>query len=262
MVPTLFHVGSWGVPAHEFFIGLGVVAAVFVYFHRARDTGAFNEQIVWVAIGALVTGGIFAHISSAWRFAFTGDNSLVELWLHGGRSVLGGLAGAYLGAVVTKRIVGYRRSTGDLFAPAVAIGMAIGRIGCLLTEQIGTVTSLPWGVSMDPALAATIPNCPQCASGQPMHPSFAYEIVFHLVAFVALWRLRDRLPVEGESFKLYLLGYGLFRFAVEFVRGNPAMAFGLSGSQLFLLATLPLLLVHVWRSRQRGAYVLLPRVAT
>lgn len=64
------------------------------------------------------------------------------------------------------------------------------------------------------------------------------------MTFVVLWLGRDRLAA-GLSFKLFLLGYGVFRFAVEFVRGNPEMAFGLSGSQLFLLITIPILLIHI-----------------
>jgi len=64
--------------------------------------------------------------------------SLMEQWLYGNRSILGGLVGAWIGVHVAKKIVGYRVRTGDLFAPAVALGMAIGRVGCLLTELPGT----------------------------------------------------------------------------------------------------------------------------
>jgi len=247
MVPTLFRLGGWSVPTHEFFIGLGLMAALIVFYIRARQRGQLDERTRWVALGALLGGGIFARVAAVWEFAFTG-NSWIDVWLQGGRSVLGGLAGAYAGAVITKRIVGYRASTGELFAPAVAIGMAIGRVGCFLTEQIGTATTMPWGITLSPAVAATVPNCPQCVAGGPLHPSFLYEIVFHGVAFALLWSRRDRLPA-GQSFKLYLLGYGLFRFAVEFVRGNPEMALGLSGSQLFLLITLPLVVWSVLQSR-------------
>lgn len=239
MVPTLFRIGGWSVPTHEFFIGLGLAAAVVVFYLRARARNELDDRVRWVVIGALIGGGLFARAAAIWQFTLTGS-SLVDVWLYGGRSVLGGLAGAYAGAVLTKRIVGYRHSTGELFAPAVAIGMAIGRIGCFLTEQIGTTTTMPWGITVSPEVAATIPNCPQCASGAPLHPSFLYEIIFHAAAFGVLWATRDRLP-EGQSFKLYLLAYGVFRLLVEFVRGNPELAFGLSGSQVFLLLTLPLL---------------------
>jgi len=243
--PVLFEVLGWGVPTHEFFIAVGLAAAGGVYFWEARRKGQLSEQTAWIVVGALIGGAILAKVGSAWRFA--GDGStMTELYLFGGRSILGGLAGAYLGAVVAKRLVGYRRSTGDLFAPAVAIGLAIGRIGCFLTEQVGTPTSMPWGIAVSADTAAAIPNCPQCLSGAAMHPSFLYEIGFLAVTFVALWWGRDRL-VAGMSFKLFLLGYGVFRFAVEFVRGNPEMAFGLSGSQIFLLMTIPIVMVHIAR---------------
>ncbi|MCP3974722.1 MAG: prolipoprotein diacylglyceryl transferase [bacterium] len=245
MLPTLFRVGPWAVPTHEFFIGLGLIAAVLVFYIRARDRGELDDRVRWIALGALLGGGLFARAAAIWQFALTG-NTVADVWLHGGRSVLGGLAGAYFGAEVTKRIVGYRSSTGELFAPAVALGMAIGRIGCFLTEQIGTTTTLPWGITLSPAVAANVPSCPQCLTGAALHPSFLYEILFHLIAFAALWVTRDTLG-EGRSFKLYLLGYGLFRLVVEFVRGNPEMAFGLSGSQLFLLVTIPLLALALLR---------------
>ena len=142
--------------------------------------------------------------------------------------------------MLTKRAVGYRRHTGDLFAPAVALGMVVGRVGCLLAEPPGTPTSLPWGVRLTPAEAAAIPGCPAwCAAGVPLHPSFVYEIAFHLAAFAALLALRTRRGpherAEGDLFKLYLLGYALFRFGVEFVRGNEVVWRGLTRSQLFLI---------------------------
>ncbi len=106
---------------------------------------------------------------------------------------------------------------------------------------------MPWGITLSPEVAAGVPACPACATGQPMHPSFVYEVLFHALAFAVLWSMRDRVSGDGTSFKLYLLAYGVFRFSVEFVRGNPEMAVGLSGSQLFLLATLPLLIAHFYR---------------
>jgi phosphatidylglycerol---prolipoprotein diacylglyceryl transferase len=246
----LFDVLGWGVPTHEFFVALGVAVAAFVYVVEARRQGRLSEQTCWVAVGALIGGAVFARVGSAWRFVGSGA-TLEELFLFGGRSILGGLAGAYFGAIVAKRLIGYRRSTGDLFAPAVAIGLAVGRIGCFLTEQLGTPTTLPWGIAVSPGTAAAIPNCQPCLTGQPMHPSFLYEIAFLLVAFIVLWWGRDRLAVEGMSFKLFLLAYGVFRLGVEFVRGNPVMALGLTGSQLFLLVTIPILVLHVLHSTSR-----------
>lgn len=255
MLPTLVTLGPVRVGSHDLFVALGALVATFVYLRQADRARALSERTVWIALGALVTGALAAKLSVLWRYvAVEPEPSLAGALLYGGKSVLGGLAGAYAGAIVTKRLVGYRESTGDLFAPAVALGMAIGRVGCLLTEQVGTPTSLPWGISVDAETAERVPMCPTCAPGVPMHPSFVYEILFHLAAFAGLLWLRDRLPVRGDLLKLYLLAYGAFRFAVEFVRGNPAVWLGLSYSQLFLVPTTLALAAYFVRRAARGVY--------
>jgi prolipoprotein diacylglyceryl transferase len=243
MHPVLFHVGSWSVPSHEAFIFLGVVAATFVFWREAERRGPLDERLLWIVAGTLFAGAIGAKLGTGWRYAtLTHDRSLAGILARGGRSIVGGLAGAYVGAVLTKRLVGYRRRTGDLFAPAVALGMAIGRIGCFLSEQVGTPTTLPWGLHLSDETLRRIPNCPYCLPGVALHPSFLYEIVFHAAMFVWLFTYwRPRITVEGDLFKIYLLAYALFRFFVEFVRGNPVLWNGLTGSQLFLIPSTLLL---------------------
>jgi prolipoprotein diacylglyceryltransferase len=102
--------------------------------------------------------------------------------------------------------------------------------------------------------AAGIPNCPQCLLGVPLHPSFLYEIGFLLLLLLGVYRLRGRLAVEGDLFKLFLLSYGLFRFLVEFVRGNEVLLLGLTGTQVFLIVSLPLLIGYFGSQIRRGVY--------
>lgn len=255
MLPVLFYLGPYAVGTHDFFVLLGVLAATIVFFYEGRRRRMLSEELVWIAVGALVCGAIAARLSTAWQYiALAPEPTVLGVLERGGKSILGGLAGAYLGAIGTKRLIGYRERTGDLFAPAVALGMAIGRWGCFLTEQIGTPTTLPWGISLSRAAANHIPNCPYCASGTKMHPSFVYEIVFHALMFAWLWRLRSRVFVKGELLKIYLICYALFRFAVEFVRGNEIVWASLTRSQLFLIPSTLLLLVYFWRQWRRGVY--------
>src|SRR3712207_6311425 len=191
MLPVLFHIGPYPVGTHDSFVLLGVIAATLVYLHEAERRGILNDQLLAIATGALVCGAVAARLSTAWRYlVLAPEPSLLGMVEQGGKSILGGLAGAYVGAVLTKRLIGYRKPTGDLFAPAVALGMAIGRWGCFLTEQIGTPTTLPWGIPVSEQLAARIPNCPYCASGVKMHPSFLYEILFQALMFGWIWWLR------------------------------------------------------------------------
>ena len=157
---------------------------------------------------------------------------------------------------MTKRLVGYRAGTGDLFAPAVALGIGIGRFGCLLTETPGTPTGLSWGgfswgVTVDAARAEAIPGFPAAWTGVPLHPSFVYEIAFHFAMLAVLLRLRRRPDLQGELFKVYLLAYAIFRFLIEFVRGNEVVWAGLTRSQLFLIPSTLLLAGYFWRRARR-----------
>jgi prolipoprotein diacylglyceryl transferase len=257
MLPVLFYLGPFPVGTHDFFVLLGTVAATLVFFSEARRREMLDDRLAYIAGGTLFCGAVAAKLSTAWQYlAVAPDPTLWGVLEQGGKSILGGLAGAYAGALVAKRIVGYRERTGDLYAPAVALGMAIGRWGCFLTEQIGTPTTLPWGISVSREVAAHVPNCPYCASGVKMHPSFIYEIIFHAAMFGWLWWLRPRVYVKGELLKIYLIGYALFRFGVEFVRGNQVVWAGLTRSQLFLIPSTLLLLAYFWCQWRRGVYQL------
>jgi prolipoprotein diacylglyceryltransferase len=265
--PIIGHVGRYAIPSHEFFVFLGTVAAAVVFLRETRRRGLGDERLLWIIAGTLLCGAIGAKLATVWRYvALSGDHSVEGMLLRGGRSILGGLAGAYVGAIATKKLVGYTRSTGDLFAPAVALGMAIGRLGCFLSEQVGTPTTLPWGLRFDDATLARIPNCPYCTPGVALHPSFLYEIGLssrdvrcshesHLSEAKEDSRAKasGRPRVEGDLFKIYLLAYAVFRFFVEFVRGNVIVWHGLSGSQLFLIPSTMLLVGYFVRQRWSGA---------
>ena len=209
-----------------------------------------------IATGALVGAGLGARLGNWWVYVTSGgDITLPGLIIDSGKSVLGGLTGAYVGVIITKHLIGYKARTGDIFAPAAALGIAVGRIGCLLTEQPGTPTSLPWGFTPPADTLARIPNCPQCVPGVAMHPSFLYEIVFFLALFALLWWLRPRLREHpGELFKVFLAAYIVFRFFVEFVRGNDVVALGLTRSQWFIFATGPLIAWYFIRQFRSGTY--------
>jgi prolipoprotein diacylglyceryltransferase len=225
---------------HGLFMGLGVMAALLLYAAEQRRRGLADHRLWTVAAFAIVFGAVGARLLT---WDFSRGVSIVDWWTAGDRSILAGLVGAWIGVHLGKRIVGYRASTGDLFAPAVALGMTIGRVGCLLPELPGTPTGAHWGLVLSPAAGAMLRG----PVGVGLHPSFAYEIVFRAGAFAAMRRYRDRLPRAGDLFICYVAAYALFRFGVEFVRGNEEVWLGMSRSQWFLLVMLPLL---AWRVRR------------
>lgn len=229
-------------PTHDTWVGAGLLVAVAVFWVEKRRR-ALPDPRLWmmVAVG-LGWGAIFA-VAGTWlqHWRLSDNAGLVAQLAHGNRSIVGGLLGAYLGVLYAKRVTGYTARTGALFAPATAAGMAVGRVGCLLTERPGTPTGHRWGIVLDQAAAGRV----GAPAGVPLHPSFAYEIAFHAIAFGLLWWGRDRLRDGADLLTLYLAAYAGFRFLVELVRGNEVVWWGMTRPQLVLLVMLPLL---IWRT--------------
>ena len=254
MFPTLGDLLGFelDVGTHSVFVALGVLTAIGIFAVEARRRGFTDERLLVVVTGALVGGAVFMRLGTWLQHVDLRHNaSLAEQWAYGNRSILGGLVGAWAGVHVAKRLCGYRPRTGDLFAPAVALGMAVGRVGCLLTELPGTPTGTSWGITLDNAAAARTGG----PAGIPLHPSFVYEIVFHLAAFAAIWWwLRHRPVPSGELLVWYLAAYGIARFLLEYVRGNEVAWLGLTRPQLFLAVTVPLVLARIAVQARRGAF--------
>jgi prolipoprotein diacylglyceryltransferase len=149
-----------------------------------------------------------------------------------GKTVVGGLVGGLIAVEITKKFIGLRESTGDLFAVPLALGIAIGRIGCFLAglqdRTYGLPTSLPWGVDFGDGIAR--------------HPTQLYEAAFlaGLAWYLARVSLRvssHRPPVNGDLFKLFMVSYLGLRLAIDFIK--PGLAFGgLTSIQWVCLLTL------------------------
>jgi len=121
--------------------------------------------------------------------------------------LFGGLAGGYVAIVVTEKVLHIDRCTGDLVAPFLPLGQAIGRLGNFLAgDAYGLPTSLPWAVYQ---------------AGAFRHPVQLYELILDLLLFAFLLRRRHVSYRDGELFQIYILGYSLIRFPLEFLRYQP-----------------------------------------
>ncbi|MDT8387717.1 MAG: prolipoprotein diacylglyceryl transferase [Thiogranum sp.] len=193
---------------------VGFVGSWWLGTLRARKPASgWNPQeigdlIFYGALGVILGGRIGYVIF--YNFELFADNPLMLLrvW-EGGMSFHGGLIGVLIAMWL------YGRKTGrtffqvtDFIAPFVPIGLGAGRIGNFINGELwGRPTDLPWGM--------VFPFVDQ----QPRHPSMLYEALLEgLVLFIILWVFSAKpRPVRAVS-GLFLLGYGTFRFGVEFVR--------------------------------------------
>jgi len=164
-----------------------------------------------------------------------------------------------VGVELVKLAMGIRRSTGDLYAPALAVAIAIGRIGCLLTgvadDTSGTPTSLPWGMDL--------------GDGIRRHPTQIYEMIVLAAMVVPLWRLARRTMAvaaapapeaeaegqreaagvlrEGDAFKAFMVAYLGLRLVVDFFKPYPAVFLGLGVLQWACAVTLAWYARDIWR---------------
>jgi prolipoprotein diacylglyceryltransferase len=159
-------------------------------------------------------------------------------FLMGGKTIVGGLLGGLIGVEAVKRLLGEQRSTGDLLALPLAVGIAIGRIGCFLTglpdRTYGNQTSLAWGVDF--------------GDGVARHPTQLYEIVFLAGLAAALTRMTPRR--EGDLFKAFMVAYLGFRLVIDTLKPDVRIAFGFSAIQWACVAGL---LYYARTFRKSGA---------
>lgn len=204
-----------------------------------------DSRLMQIFAGGIV--GAFAGAKIAFLFAegwIHRGSELFWLQIAGGKTILGGLLGGYLAVEAVKMLTGYRRPTGDWFAAAVPLGIALGRIGCLAHGCCRGVVCRPaWYTVTDIA-------------GSSRWPAPVAEVIFNLVAASLFLQMRraPRPVLPGQHFHLYLIAYGLFRFAHEFVRDTPRLPGSVfSGYHVLALLAAGLGVWGFWRRAREGA---------
>ena len=142
-------------------------------------------------------------------------------------------------------------TTCDVFAPGIALGHAVGRLGCLMAGCCyGRETHVPWAITFTNPEAAANVGTPL---GVPLHPTQLYESAAEaLILVLLLWTEKKGKPFEGRTFWSYLVLYGISRFVIEFFRGDERGTVGMfSTSQFISIVLAPLAVAMlVYLSRQ------------
>ena len=250
------HLGPVPINWYGMTFALGFVIGGWLIWRWSADFPALREHLqpllVWIAAGTVLGARFYYVLQNDTADYFAHPWRILAFW-EGGLAYFGGLFGAILAAAIylrRHRLPFWK--VADTFAPAIAIGSAIGRISCGLDGMdYGTPTSLPWG------FVYSNPNSYAPIDGIARHPDQFYELAGDLIIAAILLKLRGRLPT-GVLFTLYLVLFAILRFFVFFVRGNvPVVAAGLKNGQLTALAllavVLPTLLNLVFRSRNSAA---------
>ena len=196
-----------GSPVYVVTTVVGIVVTALLWKRLARTDGRTPDDRLYAVYGGALAG---AYIGA--KVAFL----LAEGWhyrhepmaLLTGHSVTGALLGGVLGVETAKQVTGYKQGTGDMFAVTVPLALALGRIGCMFAGCCqGTVCAAAWWTVTD-------------THGHTRWPAPAIEMMFNLAFFVwAVCAMRFNWQRE-QRFNIYLIAYGTFRFAHEFMRDD------------------------------------------
>jgi phosphatidylglycerol---prolipoprotein diacylglyceryl transferase len=242
MFPKLISIGSFFIPTYGTLVAIGFLAALWITIRLAKRASLPAEQITNLAIYCALAGLAGAKLCMIlfdFQTYWNDPRSIFSLsTLQAAGVYQGGFVVAFLTAVLYMRKQHLPLlETCDVFAPGIALGQAIGRIGCFSAGCCwGLPTHRPWGVTFRNPQAAELTGVPL---GIPLHPTQLYECVADALIFLFLYFRIAKTHTAGAILGWYLALYSAARFGIEFFRFHEqGLHFGLSYTQWISLATL------------------------
>jgi len=215
---------------HLFFEVLAYFVGFRVYLWLRRNfVDRISDPLRWAVFAAAVAGAAVGSKALFWLEdpRVTWQNLHDRIYLISGKTIVGALLGGLIAVEAMKRYIGLRESSGDLYAIPLALGIAIGRIGCFLTgvadNTYGIPTSLPWAVDF--------------GDGIRRHPTQLYEAIFLLLFIPVLVHVLRKIQaaskrfLSGDAFKVFMVSYLGFRFLCDFLKPYPNLFAGLGTIQ-------------------------------
>jgi phosphatidylglycerol:prolipoprotein diacylglycerol transferase len=223
MFPQIFHIGTFFLPTYGTLVAAAFLVSLWLVNRLSRsaalDADAVMNLGIYTAIAGMVGAKLMMILLDAGYYIENPGELFTWTTLQAGGIFYGGFLAALATAFVYLRrhkLPGL--ATADVFAPAVALGHAIGRLGCFTAGCCwGAECHLPWAVTFSNPEAERLTGVPL---GIPLHPTQLYEALGEAVIFTVLYRRFAKPHRPGAIIGLYLLLYSTVRFLVEFVRAH------------------------------------------
>lgn len=241
MIPILFKIGPLTLHTYGLMMAIGVGVAIWFLYVQAKKQGLDTLRLIDAAFYTILISLIGAKLIlfiSNFDYYTSYPGELFSLARSGG-VFQGGLAFGVVFALWyfrRKKIPTWK--TADIVAPALALGHALGRIGCFAAGCCyGKACEAPWGVEFHSDYAHNLTGIPL---GQRLHPVQLYEAALNLLNFFVLFFVLRRKKFDGQVFSLYIINYSIIRYFTEFFRGDHSdRAVLVQGSSPFLSLTYP-----------------------
>ncbi len=258
MFPRIAEFGPLVLYTYGLLMSVGFLTGILWTIRMARREGIGADEIWGIGLLVMVSAIIGAKLFLVffeWRYYLANPREIFTLdTLRSGGVFLGGLLAAIGASIVyfrRKGLPGWKLS--DCFAPGIAIGHAIGRLGCFAAGCcFGAACHLPWAVTFTDPVAHQIVGVPLHI---PLHPTQLYELLAEASLFLFLnWKAKTK-RFDGQLILLYAILYSGIRFFLDFFRGEVQSVLGadiLTNSQLLCLVAFPLLSWQYFRLRRQA----------
>jgi phosphatidylglycerol:prolipoprotein diacylglycerol transferase len=239
--PIIAQWGSFQLGWHGIFTAIAVLAAVQVAVYLGQKEGFLADTIYsvagWGIVGGVIGARLF-HVADHIPYYLVNPWLIPAVW-EGGIAIYGAFIGGLVGGgivAVRERLPVWRLL--DIAAPAMLVGQAIGRLGCLSNGDAWGAAAT--GCKYCLTLTYQSPNdlLPDDLRGVPTQPYPLYEILCEIVLLGILYLAREPLArVPGLRFLVAAIGYAVIRFGLTFFREETVVAFGLQEAQVIALVT-------------------------
>ena len=225
-----FKIGGFTIYWYGILVAGGFLAGLWTASRRCvldkLDGKVISDLGVWIILAGMI-GARAMHVVTYWEEQYA-DQPLSHLldFRGGGLVFHGGFIGAALAVILYVRLHGKQPlwKIADAFAPSIPLGHALGRLGCLMTGCcFGTACDLPWAIHFpahSPAFTALGQAPTDAAHSLYVHPTQIYSALLNVALYGGLAWLYRHKRFDGQVFGLYLAGYSINRFVVEFFRGD------------------------------------------
>lgn len=205
----LFSIGHFSIYLLSVTSAIGMIIGLLLIQKEGERKLLDKDKLMDLGIFTVLFGIIGARLGYILFFNFDyylNNPSEIFRFSQGGLSIQGAiLAGSAAAFIIMRRKNLPVWKTADAIVPGVILGQAIGRVGC---DVFGVPMSRnwPWGVMVN---------------GELLHPAQLYEVALNYILFLLIWRKRKTAKFDGELFFIYIIGFAINRFIVEFFRTNP-----------------------------------------
>jgi phosphatidylglycerol:prolipoprotein diacylglycerol transferase len=263
MLPKLFQLGPVTIHSYGVLLATAFFVGIILAIRQAKKEGIKPDTILdlglLIILSSLV-GGKILEIAINYRYYFKNPKEIITSLRFGG-VYYGGLILAVLISLLYlrwKKLALWQIC--DIFAPSIALGVAIGRWGCFFAGCCwGKPTTLPWGVTFTNPYTHQIVGTPLYV---PLHPTQIYHSLTNFLIFIVLITMRKKKSYEGQLFWFYILLYSITRFFLEYLRDDPrGFVFGgaLSTSQFIGILATALALFMLLYLKRRASIVQLKK---